>query len=480
MIIVPTEKRLDFSNAPWVLIGIVILNALVFLLYQSNDHQKAYAAISGFVDSGYIQHEWPIFERYLEKEGRSDELSDLRIAYNRDEWSSVAQMMLVDQGYYRHVMRAARSEFDFDLYNEWRDKRANFQQAFHSISSFAYGLKATDVSIITLFSHQFLHGSFDHIFGNMVFLLLFGFAVEAAIGHLRFLLFYLIGGVFAGLAQVVTNLGSEVPLVGASGAISGVMAMYLAVFRLKKIEFFYWIFFFVGYFRAPALLILPLYIGKELYQYYFVEGSNVAYMAHTGGFAAGAVLIGGALLFNRNMVNSQYIEEDQKVSSRDKGLADVYRTIESLRFDYAIKLLADLIKKEGCDFQLAKIRYNLEKIKRGKNFLPSFRALMKQRNLSKPEVNELHTLWLAEPLANRLLDKADQLHLAFQFTTLDNLKGAANITDYLFAEKFEPKELLLLSQKLATRYAQKQDHSNKMKYQQYIQQLTQGGHHGIV
>ena len=70
----------------------------------------------------------------------------------------------------------------------------------------------------------------------------------------------------AGFAQVASDWSSTTPLVGASGAISGVMAMYLAVFRLKKIEFFYWFFFFVGYFRAPALLILPFRNPCFLYE----------------------------------------------------------------------------------------------------------------------------------------------------------------------------------------------------------------------
>ncbi len=480
MIIVPTEKKLDFSNAPIMLLGIVVINVLVFLLYQSGDSQKAMESITGFVESGYVEKESPIFERYLEKEDRSDELELLQQAQRQEDWFTIAQMMLIDLGYYQHITRAARSEFDYELYDEWRDKRPEFQETFQSISSFAYGLRSTDVSIITLLSHQFLHGGFGHIFGNMVFLLLFGFAVEAAIGHIRFLLFYLVGGIFAGLAQVATNLGSDVPLVGASGAISGVMAMYLAVFRLKRIEFFYWVFFFVGYFRAPALLILPLYIGKEMYQYFYVEGSNVAYMAHAGGFAAGAILIGIAMLFSKKTVNKDYIEEDQKVSARDKTLADIYRAIENLRFDYAIKLLVGFAAKEGMDFQLAKIRYNLEKIQRGKNFIPSFRALMTQKNLSQQDINQLNDLWLEEPNSNKLLPLADQLQLAFQFTTLDNLKGAANIADFLNQQGFQPKDLLLLAQRLATRFGQKNDHGNSTKYQQVIQQLTKDGHHGVM
>ncbi|MBR9884090.1 MAG: rhomboid family intramembrane serine protease, partial [Oceanospirillales bacterium] len=367
-----------------------------------------------------------------------------------------------------------------DLYERWQQVRPEIQNTFDSISSFAYGLRSSDLSPVTLITHQFLHGSFAHIFGNMLFLLLFGFAVEAALGHLRFLIFYLIGGALAGLTQVVFTLGSDAPLIGASGAISGVMAMYLAIFRLRRIEFFYWVLFFVGYFRAPALLILPLYIGKEIYQYYSMDGSNVAYMAHAGGFVAGAVLIGLAMLFNKNAVNEAYIEQDQDLTHRNKTLAEIYRAIELLRFDDAHKQLASLIEREGVDYLLARIRYNLDKIKRGEPFIPSFCALMTQKGLTQPEIGDLNDVWQQEEQASELLPAADQLELAFRFTTLDDLKGAASIAEHLYQSGYKPNEVLLLCQRLATRYGELRDKGNAMKYQQYASQLTKDGHNGVM
>ncbi|GGB80767.1 hypothetical protein GCM10011352_03090 [Marinobacterium zhoushanense] len=480
MIIVPTEKRLEWRNTPFVLIAILILNLLVFLLYQSGDGEKGEAAVTGFAESQYIDSEWPIYKRYLELEGRDDDLNALQQAYQAGDPYSIAQEMLMDHSYYRHISNKAPFAFEPDLYQRWQAERQQFQATFDSISSFAYGLRAAEVSFVTLISHQFLHGGFEHIFGNMLFLLLFGFAVEAAIGHLRFLLFYLVGGACAGLTQVLFTLGSDTPLIGASGAISAVMAMYLAIFRLKKIEFFYWVLFFVGYFRAPALLILPLYIGKEVYQYLSIDGSNVAYMAHAGGFVAGALLIGLAMLFSRNVVNEAYVEQDQGPSQRNKGLAEVYRLIEALRFDEAIKQLAALVESVGNDFQLARVRYNLEKIKRGEQFIPSFCALMTQKNLSAAQISDLNQVWQEEVSPQELLPEQDQLELAFRFTTLKDLKGAAAIADHLFAQSFKPNEVLLLSQRLATRYAELRDKNNAMKYQQYAQQLTKDGHNGVM
>lgn len=480
MLIVPTEKRFDWKHAPVVLIFLVIVNALVFVFYQSSDAEKAYTAIEGFANSGWVEKEWPIFESYLQQQQRDEELREYQRWQRGQDYDALAQVMLIDAAYFRHVQNEARFEFYDDEYQNWKTERVAFQDQFFEISSFKYGLRPTDFSLVTLISHQFLHGGLGHIVGNMVFLMVFGFAVEAAVGHLRFLAFYLIGGVVAGLAQVATTLGSDLPLVGASGAISGVMAMYLAVFRLRKIEFFYWVFFFVGYFRAPALLILPFYIAKEIFQYYTLEGSNVAFMAHAGGFVAGGLLIALALLFNRNMLNDDYIEEDQQISQRDKILADVYKAIEGLRFDYAAKLLLALMQKQGADFELMRMRYNLEKIKRGKNYIPVFRATMSQNNVSVAQAEQLNQMWLAEPMAIKLLAKDEQLKLAFQFTQIKNLDGAEQIFNHLFDARYKPSELILLAKKLATRFAEKSNPAKTMQFQEFEQALAKEGHHGVL
>jgi len=480
MLIVPTEKQFDWQHAPFVLIALVLANILVFLLYQSNDGQKAAAAIAPMVELGYVDKEWPLYQSYLDQQQRNDELLDARSWYRQGDQYQLAQSLLLDHGYYNQLQRSARSEFDYDFYLGWKEQRASLQATFDSMSAFAFGLRSTDVSVTTLLTHQFLHGGLMHLVGNMVFLIVFGFAVEAAIGHLRFLLFYLAGGMLAGLAQVVTSLGSDVPLVGASGAISAVMAMYLAVFRLRKIEFFYWILFFVGYFRAPALLILPFYIAEQVYNYYTATDSNVAFMAHAGGFLAGGLFIGVALLFDRNMLNQEYIEQNQLVSPRLQSLAAIYKAIEAFRFDYALKLTNALIEREGIDFELALIRFNLDKIKKGTHFPLSFRTLMTLKGLNPAELQVVHKFWLATDEAVVLLPKDEQLKLAFQFTGLTDLSGAEKILAHLFETGYKPSELGLLAAKLANRFAERRDQGKSLKYQEMGQKLNRDGRHGIV
>ena len=197
--------------------------------------------------------------------------------------------LLTRYDFHQHMISQHRERLLYHVGEEGILQRIKAHEKMMTLSTFTYGLTPDKNHLFTYITHQFLHGDIFHLLGNLLFLVVCGFAVEAAVGHLMFVLLYVLAGVAGGVLHVWFNSHSTVPLVGASGAISGVMAMYLMLFRWKKIEFFYWFFIFVGYFRAPALMILPFYIGKEFYYFYTDTSSNVAFMAHVGGFVAGTV-----------------------------------------------------------------------------------------------------------------------------------------------------------------------------------------------
>jgi membrane associated rhomboid family serine protease len=138
---------------------------------------------------------------------------------------------------------------------------------------------------------MFLHGGWGHLFGNMVFLWIFGDNIEHRIGHVRFVLFYLVTGVAAGLAHIVFNSSSNIPTVGASGAISGVLGGYLILFPHNRVYVFTW----GGVATVPALLMLGFWILMQFINGFgsianTPETGGVAYIAHIGGFIAGLIL----------------------------------------------------------------------------------------------------------------------------------------------------------------------------------------------
>jgi membrane associated rhomboid family serine protease len=145
-----------------------------------------------------------------------------------------------------------------------------------------------------LITSMFLHGSWMHLLGNMWFLWIFGNNVEDAMGRLRFLVFYLVCGLAAALGQVLTNPSSAIPMVGASGAISGVMGGYLVLYPNVRVFTFLPLGFFITSVALPAWVMLGYWFLIQ-----FVSGlvafggeiGGVAFWAHIGGFAAGVVLI---------------------------------------------------------------------------------------------------------------------------------------------------------------------------------------------
>lgn len=138
---------------------------------------------------------------------------------------------------------------------------------------------------------MFMHGSWMHILGNMWFLWIFGGNVEDSMGAVRFTLFYLLSGVAAAAAQVVTDTSSLIPMVGASGAIGGVMGAYIMLFPKVKVHLL--VFVFIT-FRVPAVAMLGYWIVVQLMggiTSLNSTGGGVAFWAHVGGFAAGAALV---------------------------------------------------------------------------------------------------------------------------------------------------------------------------------------------
>jgi membrane associated rhomboid family serine protease len=144
----------------------------------------------------------------------------------------------------------------------------------------------------TPFTSMFLHGGWMHLLGNMLFLWIYGDNVEDGLGHLRFLLFYSICGIAAVFAQALGNPGSPYPIIGASGAISGVLGAYMLLYPRAKVLTLVLLPFFVTTLRIPAMLLLLLWFAAQLVGDFAVSGAgtSVAFGAHIGGFLTGMLL----------------------------------------------------------------------------------------------------------------------------------------------------------------------------------------------
>lgn len=145
---------------------------------------------------------------------------------------------------------------------------------------------------LTLFTSMFLHGGWMHLLGNMLYLWIFGNNIEDAMGHGKFLVFYVLSGILAALSHALTDLSSPIPMVGASGAISAVLGAYLLLYPHAHV--LVWM-MGVGIARVPAGIVLGLWFLTQLVSGGMsvgASGGGVAFFAHIGGFVAGMALVG--------------------------------------------------------------------------------------------------------------------------------------------------------------------------------------------
>lgn len=345
MLIVPIENKPEWSKPPFITIALILINFVVFVFYQGTDNEIADRAM-GY----YQQHELLEFERdyYLDySESEHPELAEnlQQITASDERDAFLSQHIFFDRGFDRYL-QSSWNNGSIALTTEtesWPMQRQEFEQQRNRISSIAAGLTPAEAHPLAFITNQFLHGGWGHLLGNMVFLFLFGFTLETVLRPYQYLLMYLASGVAANLLHLALNSGSYIPVIGASGAISGLMGMYLALYRLRKIRFFYSFLFYFGEFTAPALFILPLWLAKELYGHFFTE-SNTAYWAHIGGLLAGVVM----MFFARR--TQQEFSQEQESKSQDDAFGQLLKRIQQAmsNMDFA---RARILARQACEQQ---------------------------------------------------------------------------------------------------------------------------------
>ena len=250
----------DYPNprtVPWVTRILIGLNVAVYL----------------FVNVG--------MNRPLTEADRADTKTRALIDQN---WRAIeqAQLEAVEKGRARGMI--SREQFEAQLTHD-------------ALFSFEHGYKPAAPTLLSLFFCMFLHGGFMHLFGNMLFLWIFGDNVEARMGRFGYLAGYLVTGVVATLTFALPNADSLIPLVGASGALSGVLGFYLVWFPHNKVKVFVWLFYFIDVWHISAVwvLLVKVFLLDNILPILAGAEGGVAYLAHIGGFGGGVL---GAFLIN--------------------------------------------------------------------------------------------------------------------------------------------------------------------------------------
>jgi rhomboid family protein len=143
---------------------------------------------------------------------------------------------------------------------------------------------------LTVFSSMFLHGGMIHLLGNMLYLWIFGNNIEDYLGHVKFVLFYLVSGFFAAFFHTLSDVNSAIPMIGASGAIAGVLGAYFLLFPRANVSTLFIFIIFFKIIKVPAVLILGFWFLIQLLNA-GSEGGSVAWYAHVGGFLTGLIIV---------------------------------------------------------------------------------------------------------------------------------------------------------------------------------------------
>ncbi len=436
MLIIPAENAINWKRPPWVTLGLMMACVMVFLFYQGADDRKLDAAIEQYLDGNLLALEAPAYEDYLQREIRFEgdrqsvlELQEFQALREQDEQGWQAVTLLFDRDYYQYLQDNRDLIWSVAERNQWSEQRGAIEEQWISrMSAFQLGLVPSDLSLYTLITYQFLHGGWGHIIGNLLFLFLLGFTVERALGPGKFLVAYLVCGALSGLVFTAFSMGSQIPLVGASGSISGLMGMYVAIYGLQKIRFFYFLGVYFNYFRAPAIAMLPVWLGKEIYDYWFAGATGIAYMAHAGGLLAGAALV---WLLGKSwlQVKEEFFEPEpeQQDEQFTRGYAQAMASVGRMEFDLARRQFEALRENYPDRTVLLEHLYQLAKLRPD---LPEYRDLARTlmadaMNRRQPEqMLEVWNEYLSKGEAHHPLAVED--HNRVLFTSLKNhdLKAA--------------------------------------------------------
>ncbi len=341
MLLLPVEDQGSWRRPPVLILALLLINLVVHLHTESQWRDPAFR-LDHFLNETQLnlllQKEWPLFLEWIEEdrprlwlevhETAADERRDVleRHAWQRAHFS-------------RHVRRHWEQQSPSA---EWRQARERLEQWRSQQPVIAYGLIPAEADAVSLLTHMFMHGGWGHLFGNMLFLLLFGVPMERHWGLRRLAPMYLLCGLGSAAVSIAMDPDSDIPTVGASGAISGLMGIYAASYGLRRIEFFYTLGFVFGSFRAPAFAVFPLWLLMEIVQSLTLN-TNVAYMAHVGGLLSGAAIaLAGRIWWpppekaDDNTVEAYPINA-QQAQQADAVPAGIERLARELNFDQALE-----------------------------------------------------------------------------------------------------------------------------------------------
>lgn len=359
----PLNSKPDWRNPPWMTVLLILINCFIFIGPQQSDEKREEKALQAYVQGALPRLELPRYAEYLRQRAKGEDREKaawIEKALQQGHTVSAYELMSRDVDFMALLDTDQIVRNQDEDYPQWKTAHQDYKRIRGSRFTETWASNPGHWNPLTLLTSMFLHGSWMHLIGNMVFLFAFGYTVEMSLGARRYLLFYLLSGAAGDIGDLAARWGEPVIGLGASGAISGLMAIYAVLYGLRKIKFFYQLFFYFDYVTAPAIILLPVWILDQLVLQLTDAGNGVAYMAHVGGLLAGGLLGGIYRWLNRSQ--PLVLPEAPPPDPFPPALAKAESLVQAMKLNEARQAFLGLLAMRPNDAQLHERYFNLARL----------------------------------------------------------------------------------------------------------------------
>ncbi|TDX99608.1 rhomboid family intramembrane serine protease [Thiohalophilus thiocyanatoxydans] len=455
---IPLDRKPEWRNPPVITLLLLVINVLCFTLWQGEDQRLEEQAYDYYLDSRLPAIELPLYRKFLSEQGFEAQLE-------QQEDDDILLSRLLTDGKFQQLMKGGQLiNPQHPDYATWQEQRRIFEDYLQRIVTYQYSFKTAEPSLTTLITHMFLHADWGHLIGNMIFLFLVGFSVEMTLGRTLYLSAYLIAGASSGLFYLWLDPDSLMWGIGASGAISGLMGMYTVLFGRRKIRFFYTLLFYFDFVRAPAIILLPIWLGYEVITQIY-SPSNINNFAHIGGLLSGALI--GYIALRYGKADLDYLDREENKQAYLKGYQQGLEHVAHMEFDKARRIFLELREKHPEKIEITEQLFNIAKLSSDEAIHEYARELLDPDNSRTMPVRQLRDIFIAyvEQVQPNVRLGPDQLiSIALRLSSGNYLQDAEKIILYLTTRKSDfarnPEGLLAL----ASQYNRNNNHKKAEKY----------------
>ncbi len=436
----PLDRKLDWHNPPYITLALIAINMLIFIIYQTNDTDKFNNAYNYYMNSTLYEYELPAYINYLKNNSQTDKANKINsVLQNKNKPHNLQLIiinMLADGNFKKALEQNHIIKPDNKNYKHWKQLHEQFDFKLNHITGYRYALFASEPEFLDFFTYQFLHADWSHLIGNMIFLFIFGFVLESALARPIYIASYLFAGVGSGLFYIYLDPNNASASIGASGSISGLVGMYTVIFAFRKIKFFYYLLVYFNYVKAPAIILLPLWLLYDL-SLQLWGPSNVNNLAHIGGLLSGA-LIAFLIKHFTNLINIDYVNESD---DSNKYLSDYNKALDlvsKLEFEKASLIFQNLYAANPNDVNVQFQLYTISKHNpTSEMFHVQARNLLSITKSDQESIKNLYTIYLeyTQLASPPRLDEDILFQLASKFIESRYSEEAENIILLLLEQR---------------------------------------------